>query len=117
MPRLVHPQLETARQIALRPLQLIDRDGFIAESRELDEDRLERVVERVGVDTGGDLEGAGVGVIDEPRRDVVRQTELLADRLEEAAAHPVAEDRVEQRKRPGVRVVAAERRKTDDELR
>ena len=48
-------------------------------------------------------------IVDDPRADVVRERLLLADPLEEAAAHPLAEDRVQDRHRPGVRMVAAER--------
>ena len=60
---------------------------------------------------------AGVGVVDQPRDDVVGEAALLAHRQEEAAAHPVAEDGVEQREHPAVGMVAPQRRQPDDELR
>ena len=62
------------------------------------------------VDAGRDLERAGVGVVDEARRDVVGEAARLAHGQEQAAAHPVAEDRVEHREGPGVGMVAAEGR-------
>ena len=48
-----------------------------------------------------------------PETDVVGEAVLLADRQEQAAAHPVAEDRVEHAQGPGVGVVARQRRHAD----
>ena len=112
--RLVHPQLEAAREVRLRLRQLLGRDGLVAQPGELGEDRVERRRQPLRVDAGRDLERAGVGVVDEPRRDVVGEALLLADRQEQPARHPVAEDRVEDREDPRVGVVAAEARDADD---
>ena len=113
---LVHPQLEPARQVALGLVQLVGRDQLVAEPDELVEDRPERLAQARRIDPGRDLERAGVGVVDEARADVVGQAALLAHRQEQAAAHPVAEDRVEERERPAVGVVAAQAGQPDDEL-
>jgi hypothetical protein len=86
---LVHPQLEAARQIALGSLEFVRRDRLITEPSQLDEDRLESLIKRIRGDPGGDLERTGIGVVDQPRRDVVGEAQLLADRLEEATAHAV----------------------------
>ena len=89
---------------------------LVAQPGELDEDRLEGGRQPGRIDPGRDLERAGVGVVDEPGRDVVGEPELLADRQEEPAAHAVAEDRVEDRQRPAVGMVAAEGRHAEAEL-
>ena len=52
---LVHAQLEAARQVALRLLELVGRDQLVAQARELDEDRAERLAQPAGIDPGRDL--------------------------------------------------------------
>ena len=116
VPGVVHPQLEPAGQVALRLAELLLGDGLVAQPGELDEDGLERLGQPGRIDPGRDLEGAGVGVVDEPRRDVVGEAELLADGQEEAAAHPVAEDGVEHGESPAVGVVAMQRRDAEAQL-
>ena len=69
------------------------------------------------IDPGRDLERAGIRVVDEAGRDVVREPALLADGQEQPAAHPVTEHRVEDRQRPAVRMVAMEGRHAEAELR
>ena len=76
--RLVHPQLHAAGEVALRPAQLVVGDDLVTQSNELVEDRPDRLVETGGIDPGRDLEGAGIGVVDEPGADVVGQTAFLA---------------------------------------
>ena len=65
---VVHPQLEAAGQVALGLVELVVGDQLVAQPRELDEDRLERRRQAGRIDAGRDLEGAGVGVVDEPGR-------------------------------------------------
>ena len=113
---VVHPQLEAARQVALRLGQLRLRDELVTEPGQLGQDRLERRRQAVRIDPGRDLERAGVGVVDEPRRHVVGQPELLAHGQEQPAAHAVAEDRVEDGQRPAVGMVAMERRDAEADL-
>ena len=115
--RVVHAQLEAAGEVALRLLQLGVRHQLIAQAGELDEDRVEGGRQACRVDAGRDLQRSRVGIVDEPRRHVVGQPELLADRQEEPAAHAVAEDCVEDRQRPAVRVVPMEGRHAEAELR
>jgi hypothetical protein len=69
---VVHAQLEAAGEIPLGLLELGVRDELVAEPRQLDEDGLDGSRQAVRVDARRDLEGAGVGVVDDPRRDVSR---------------------------------------------
>ena len=107
---VVHPQLEAAGQVALGLGQLGLGDQLVAQPGQLDEDRLERGRQTGRVDAGRDLEGPGIGVVDQPGRDVVGEPELLAHRQEQPAAHAVAEDGVEDGQGPAVGMVAVERR-------
>ncbi len=113
---VVHPQLETAGQVRLGLGQLVGRDLVVAQPGQLGEDGLERRLELVGVDAGVDAERADVRVLGDPRSDVVGQPELLADRQEEAAAHPLPQHAVEDAHGPRVRVVALERRDRQAEV-
>src|SRR5262249_58183529 len=63
------------------------------------------------------LERPGARSVAEAGRDVVRQAEILAYREEQAAAHAVAEDRVEHAQRPRVGVVAMQGRDANRDLR
>ena len=116
MAGLVHPQLESAREIGFRFRHLLGRDGFVAKPGEFDEDRVEGCRKTLGVDPGRDLERSRVGVVHEPRRDVVGKALRLANGQEQPARHPVTEDRVQDGEDPRIRVVAAERRHPDDQL-
>ena len=113
---VVHPQLEPAGEVALGLGQLGGRDELVAQPGQLDQDRLDRGRQAGRIDAGRDLERAGVGVVDQARRHVVGQPELLAHRQEQAAAHAVAEDRVEHGQGPAVGMVAMEGRHAEAEL-
>ena len=114
---VVHPQLEAARQVALGLRQL----GLTGTASSRSRTSSPRIASSAAgsarrIDAGRDLEAAGVGVLDEPRRHVVGQPELLADRQEQPAAHPVAKDGVEDGQCPAVGMIAAQSRDAEAEL-
>jgi hypothetical protein len=117
VPALLEPQLQASLGVSLGLGQLLGWDRLVADARELAQDRGERRAEVVGVDPGVDLEDAGVGVLGGERVDVVGESRVLADLQEEAAARPVAEQRVEQLQRPLVAVVARQPRDAEAEVR
>ena len=116
MAGVVHPQLEPARQVALGLVELRGRDQLVAQPGELGQDRFDgrRQVRRI--DAGRDLERPGVGVLDQARRDVVGEAQLLTHGQEESAAHAVAEDRVQDGQRPGVGMIAAQTGDAENDL-
>ena len=116
MARVVHAQLETAREVALGLVELGGRDQFVAQPRELGEDRFDGRRQARRIDARRDLERPRVGVLDQARRDVVGEPQLLAHGQEQAAAHPVTEDRVEHGQRPGVGMIAAQTRDAENDL-
>ena len=84
--------------------------------RQLPQDAVERPTDPARIDPGRDLQRAGVGVLDDPGGHVVREGIAVHEREEQARAHPVAEDRVHDRERPRVWMVARQGRNADAEL-
>ena len=114
--RVVHPQLEAAREVRLGLRQLLVGDRVVDHADELGQDRLDGRGQLVGVDARGDLERPRVRVLDDARAHVVGEALLLAHAEEQPARHPVAEHAVEHGQRPGVGMVAAQRGDRDREL-
>ena len=98
------------------PVELVHVDRLVAHALQLAEHRLDRFGQVVGVDAGVDLERAAIGVVGLEAVDVVGQAGVLAQLLEEAAARPLAEDRVEHLERPLVGVIARQRRQAESDM-
>src|ERR1035437_2435085 len=117
MAALLHPEFHPAAQVSLRPGQFVVRNDLVPEARHLSQDRTDGGCDPVRIDPGRDDKSPRVGIVDNIGADVVGQALLLADGLEQTAAHAISEDGVKYLKCPGLWVISSQARDARSEER
>src|SRR4051794_21650575 len=92
---VLHAEDEAAAHLADAARELLVVDAVLADALELGVEQLDDLLGLAGRAPGVEAHVAGVGVAGGERVDRVGQAPLLADLLEQPAAHPAAQDGVE----------------------